>query len=76
MSKKVTEEGNFAASGESVQYKGERPTQRIHQIYQKLHRRDSNFVNESYESKAKIFTSIQSLIINKLKQIVEESRRN
>jgi hypothetical protein len=76
VSKKVVEEGNFGSSGETVQYKGERPTQRIYQIYQKVHKRDSNFVNEAYESKTKVFTSIQSLIINKLKQIVEESRKS
>lgn len=75
-SKKVAEEGNFAPGGEIVQYKGERPTQKIYSIYQKIHKRDNNFINETYESRTRIFTSIQSLIINKLKQIVEESRRS
>lgn len=49
--------------------------QRIHAIYQKLHRRDPNFINEAFESKIKVFNSIQSLIISKLKQIVEDTRR-
>lgn len=76
MGKKCVEEGNFSGGGEVVKYGSERPTQRIYQIYQKLHKKDYNFVNEACEAKAKVFASIQSLIVNKLKSIVEESKRS
>lgn len=64
-------EGNFEFGGERVNYSGERPGNQIYPIFQRLHKRSLNFVNEYFDSKIKTFTNVEILIRNQMKKIME-----
>jgi hypothetical protein len=70
-----SEQGNFEQGGERVAFIGERPTAKIHAIFQKLHKRSLNFFNEYIDSRGKIFGSIEGLVKGKLRDIGEACRQ-
>ena len=52
-----------------MRYSGERPSNKINGIFQKVHKKSLNFRNEYFDSKIKYFSCIEELLRSKLNQI-------
>jgi hypothetical protein len=70
------EEGCFERGGERVRYSGERPSNKIYSIFQKIHKRSLDFHNEYFDSKVKFFTFIEEMLRSQLHLIANECRRD
>jgi hypothetical protein len=70
------EEGNFERGGDRIRYTGERPANRIYNIFQKLHKRSMDFHNEYFDSKVKCFTCIEEMLRSQLHLIANECRKD
>ena len=49
-----------------MRYADARPASKIYRIFQNIHRKSINFVNDYFDSKVKIFTEVENMLRSQL----------
>ena len=69
ISSRSGEEGNFEPNGDKIKYNGSRPVSQIQSIFQRLHKRSMNFVNEYFDERVSSFVGVESLLRAKVREL-------